>query len=126
MKDQNSINEKIRAAEQELAALDAKRTALKGRIEQLQSLKQSIADEQLQFDQSSKSNVTNDSTQEEKIALGFEAVRFSLSTLFFLHREQPAPALQPGFFHRLNFDPSRHPLRYYSLDWQRSNNEIAP
>ena len=68
MKDQNSINEKIRAAEQELAALDAKRTALKVRIEQLQSLKQSIADEQLPFDQSSKSNVTNDSTQEEKIA----------------------------------------------------------
>jgi hypothetical protein len=69
LKDQNSINEKIRAAEQELAALDAKRTALKVRIEQLQSLKQSIADEQLPFDQSSKSNVTNDSTQEEKIAL---------------------------------------------------------
>lgn len=69
MKDQNLINEKIRAAEQELAALDAKRTALKVRIEQLQSLKQSIADEQLPFDQSSKSNITNDSTQEEKIAL---------------------------------------------------------
>jgi len=69
LKDQNSINEKIRAAEQELAALDAKRTALKVRIEQLQSLKQSIADEQLPFDQSSKSKVTNDSTQEEKIAL---------------------------------------------------------
>jgi superfamily II DNA or RNA helicase len=68
LKDQNSINEKIRAAEQELAALDSKRTALKVRIEQLQSLKQSIADEQLPFDQSSKSNVTNDSTQEEKIA----------------------------------------------------------
>ena len=69
MKDKNSIYEKIRAAEQELAALDTKRTALKVRIEQLQSLKQSIADEQLPFDQSSKSNVANDSTKEEKIAL---------------------------------------------------------
>jgi len=49
LKDKNSIYEKIRAAEQELAALDAKRAALKVRIEQLQSLKQSIADEQLPF-----------------------------------------------------------------------------
>ena len=69
MKDQNSINEKIRAAEQELAALDAKRTALKVRIEQLQSLKQSIADEQLPFNQRSESNITNESTEKQKIVL---------------------------------------------------------
>ena len=49
MKDKNSIYEKIRAAEQELAALDANRTALKVRIEQLQSLKQSIADERVKL-----------------------------------------------------------------------------
>ena len=69
MKDQNSINEKIQTAEQELAALDAKRTALQERIKQLQGLKQSIADEQLPFDRLSESNVTNESTQEQKIAI---------------------------------------------------------
>lgn len=69
MKDQETINKQIRIAEKELADLDAKRTALQDRIRQLKGLKQSIADEQLPFDQSSKSNVTNDSTQQEKIAL---------------------------------------------------------
>jgi hypothetical protein len=69
LKDQNSINEKIQTAEQELAALDAKRTALQERIKQLQGLKQSIADEQLPFDRLSESNVTNESTQEQKIAI---------------------------------------------------------
>ncbi len=69
MKDQNSINEKILAAEQELAALAAKRTALQDRIRQLQGLKQSIADEQLPFNQRSESNITNESTEKQKIAL---------------------------------------------------------
>ena len=49
MKDQKQINVQIQTAEQELAALAAKRTALQDRIRQLQGLKQSIADEQLPF-----------------------------------------------------------------------------
>ena len=69
MKDQETINKQIRIAERELAGLDAKRTALQDRIRQLKDLKQSIADEQLPFDRLSQSNVTNDSTQEQKIAL---------------------------------------------------------
>jgi hypothetical protein len=75
MKDQESINKQIQIAENELAGLDAKRTALQDRIRQLKGLKQSIADEQLPFDQSSKSNVTNDSTQQEKIALFWSLFR---------------------------------------------------
>ena len=59
MKYQNPLNEQIKAAEQELAALDAKRAALQDRIGQLEGLKQSIADEQLPFNQRSESNVTN-------------------------------------------------------------------
>ena len=49
MKDQKIINEQISAAERELAAIDAKRAALQDKIKQLQSLKQSVADEQLPF-----------------------------------------------------------------------------
>jgi hypothetical protein len=75
MKDQESINKQIQIAENELAGLDAKRTALQDRIRQLKGLKQSISDEQLPFDQSSKSNVTNDSTQQEKIALFWSLFR---------------------------------------------------
>jgi superfamily II DNA or RNA helicase len=69
LESQNPINEQIKAAEQELAALDAKRVALQERIKQLQSLKQSIADEQLPFNRQSQLNVTNDSTDEQKITL---------------------------------------------------------
>ena len=69
MKDQNSINKKIWAAKQELAALDVKKTALQDRIKQLQGLKQSIADEQFPFKQKSESNATNESTEEQKIAI---------------------------------------------------------
>jgi hypothetical protein len=49
MKDQESINNQIQIAENELAGLDAKRAALQDRIRQLKGLKQSIADEQLPF-----------------------------------------------------------------------------
>ena len=69
MKDQKQINVQIKAAEQELAALDEKRKTLQARIEQLKGQKQSIADEQLPFDRLSESYVANDSTQEQKIAL---------------------------------------------------------
>jgi hypothetical protein len=69
LKDQETINKQIRIAERELAGLDAKRTALQDRIRQLKDLKQSMADEQFPFDRLSQSNVTNDSTQEQKIAL---------------------------------------------------------
>ena len=53
----------------ELSALDAKRKSLQDRIRKLKSSKQSIADEQLPFDQLSVPIVTNESTQENKIAL---------------------------------------------------------
>ena len=69
MKDQKQINVQIKAAEQELVALDAKRTALQDRIRQLQGLKQSIADEQLPFNRQSQLTVTNESTDEQKITL---------------------------------------------------------
>ena len=69
MKDQETINNKIRIAESELAALDAKRTALQDRIMQLKDFNQSIAEEQIPFDRIADSNLTNDSTQEQKIAL---------------------------------------------------------
>ena len=69
LKNQKPIDEQIQSAEQELAALDEKRKALQARIKQLKRQKQSIADEQLPFDRLSESNVTNDSTQEQKIAL---------------------------------------------------------
>ena len=69
MKDQEKINKQILIAERELAALDAKRAALQNRIRQLNDLKQAIADEQLPFDLLSQPNVTNDSNEEQKIAL---------------------------------------------------------
>ena len=69
MKDQETINNQIRVAERELAALDAKRTVLQDRIRQLQGLKQSIADEQLPFNRQSQLTVTNESTDEQKITL---------------------------------------------------------
>jgi superfamily II DNA or RNA helicase len=69
LKDQEKINMQILIAERELAILDAKRSALQNRIRQLEDFRQSIADEQLPFDRLSQSNVTNDSTQEQKIAL---------------------------------------------------------
>jgi hypothetical protein len=59
----------IRDAERELAALDAKRTALQDKIKKLRSLKQSITAEQVPLNQRSESNVPNNSTQEQKIAL---------------------------------------------------------
>ena len=69
LKNQKPIDDQIQSAEQELAALDEKRKALQTRIKKLKGQKQSIADEQLPFDRLSKSNVTNESTQEQKIAL---------------------------------------------------------
>jgi len=69
LKDQEKINEQILIAEKELAALDAKRTTLQDRIRHLKGLKQSIADEQLPFNQRSESNITNESTEKQKIAL---------------------------------------------------------
>ena len=69
LKIQKPIDTQIQSAEQELAALDEKRKALQARIKKLKGQKQSIADEQLPFDRLSESNVTNDSTREQKIAL---------------------------------------------------------
>ena len=69
MKNQKPIDSQIQSAEQELAALDEKRKELQARIEQLKGQRQSIADEQIPFGRVSELNVTNDSTQEQKIAL---------------------------------------------------------
>lgn len=49
MKYRDSIDDQIKAAECELAIIDAKRKSLHDRIRKLQEVKQSIADEQLQF-----------------------------------------------------------------------------
>jgi hypothetical protein len=69
LKHQETINEQIQALENELSALDAKRKALQDRIIKLKSSKQTIADKQLPFERLSVPNVTNESTQEHKIAL---------------------------------------------------------
>jgi len=69
LKDQKQINDQIRATEYELVALEAKRAALEERLKQLKSLKESIADEQLLFTRLPQTKVTNDSTQDQKIAL---------------------------------------------------------
>lgn len=69
MNNQKPIDAQIQSAEQELAVLDEKRKALQARIEQLKRQEQLIADEQLLFGRLSESNVTNDSTQEQKISL---------------------------------------------------------
>jgi superfamily II DNA or RNA helicase len=66
---QERINLQIQSAEQELAALDKKRMELQARIEQLKGQKQLIANERLSFGRLSELNVTNDSIQEQKIAL---------------------------------------------------------
>jgi len=69
LKNQKPIDSQIQSAEQELAALDEKRKKLQARIEQLKGQRQSIADEQIPCGRLSELNVTNDSTQEQKIAL---------------------------------------------------------
>ena len=69
LKNQKPIDEQILSAEQELVALDEKRNALQARIKQLKEQKQSIAEKQLSFDRLFDSNVTNDSNEEQKIAL---------------------------------------------------------
>ena len=69
LKDQKVINGQIKAAEREVAAIDAKRAALQDRIKQLQSLKQSIADEQLPFTRRPEINLTNESAEKQKIAI---------------------------------------------------------
>jgi len=69
LKNQKPIDAQIQSAEQELAVLDEKRKELQARIEQLKGQKQSIADEQLPFNQRSRSNITNESTEKQKIVL---------------------------------------------------------
>jgi hypothetical protein len=69
LKHQDLINQQIQALESELSTLDAKKKALQDRISLLKSSKQSIAEKQLPFYQRSESDVTNESTQEQKIAL---------------------------------------------------------
>ena len=69
MKDQETINKQIRIAEMDLERLEAKRTALKERIKQLKGQKQSISNDQPLLRRPSVSNITNESTQEQKIAL---------------------------------------------------------
>ncbi len=69
LKNQKPIDAQIQSAEQKLAVLDEKRKELQARIEQLKGQKQSIADEQLPFNQQSESNITNESTEKQKIAL---------------------------------------------------------
>jgi hypothetical protein len=69
LKNQKVINAQIKAAERELAAIDAKRAALQDKIKQFQSLKQSIADEQFPFNRRREINLTNESDEKQKIAI---------------------------------------------------------
>ena len=69
LKNQKVIDGQIKAAKRELAAIDAKKTALQDRIKQLQILKQSIADEQLPFNRRPEINLTNESDEKQKIAI---------------------------------------------------------
>ena len=69
LKNRKVINGQIKAAERELAAIDAKRAKLQDRIKQLLSLKQSIADEQLPFNRRPEINLTNESDEKQKIAI---------------------------------------------------------
>lgn len=69
LRKQKSIDSQIQAAKEELAILDAKRTALQDRIKQLTSLKQTIGEEQLPFPQPSATRSTNESSENQKIDL---------------------------------------------------------
>ena len=69
LKNQKPIDELIQSADQELVAFDEKRKALQARIKRLKEQKQTIADKKRPFDRRSVPNVTNESTQEHKIAL---------------------------------------------------------
>lgn len=69
LKNQKPIDAQIQSAEQELGVLDEKRKVLQERIAQLKGQKQSIAEKQLPFERLSEAKTTNNSTQEQKIAL---------------------------------------------------------
>jgi superfamily II DNA or RNA helicase len=69
LKAYNSIEDQILAAKKELASLEAKRDALKKKIEQLQTQMQSVAEERPVFGFSLRTNITNESTEKEKIRL---------------------------------------------------------
>jgi superfamily II DNA or RNA helicase len=65
----SDIDKQINTVKEELTALEVKKAELQGRLNRLQGLKQSIADDQLPFNQKSESYVTNESTDEQKINL---------------------------------------------------------
>lgn len=69
MKDQKQINEKIKAAEKELAALDKKRAALKEYISKLQHEQDSITDGSEHIIQPYEIKATNESLEKTKIAI---------------------------------------------------------
>jgi superfamily II DNA or RNA helicase len=69
LKDRKTIENRIKTSEQELAVLDAKRSAVKEKIRRLRNQRQSIADRSLLYDQPSETTVTNESPEEEKIIL---------------------------------------------------------
>ena len=67
MKNLSDIDKQINTVKEELTALKVRKAELQDRINRLQGLKQSIADEQLPFNQKSESYLTNESTDEQKI-----------------------------------------------------------
>jgi hypothetical protein len=69
LKNLSDIDKQINTVKEELTALEVKKAELQGRLNRLQGLKQSIADDQLPFNQKSESYVTNESTDEQKITL---------------------------------------------------------
>ena len=69
MIDQKVINEKIDAAEKKLAELDEKRAELKEYIARLRNSQDSITSDAGQHSEINKNKITNESQDEEKIAL---------------------------------------------------------
>jgi superfamily II DNA or RNA helicase len=69
LKNLSDIDKQINTVKKELTALEVRKAELQGRINRLQGLKQSIADDQHPFNQKSESYVTNESTDEQKITL---------------------------------------------------------
>jgi len=67
LKNLSDIDKQINTVKEELTALKVRKAELQDRINRLQGLKQSIADEQLPFNQKSESYLTNESTDEQKI-----------------------------------------------------------
>jgi len=69
LKDIASIEKEIKDAENELASLNEKKTKLEYKIKHLKSLKQYIAEENTPFNKKLTTDITSESTEEQKVLL---------------------------------------------------------